>query len=338
MPSHIVTFAHNNRLLTVEIKKYSLSRKVKLKVDYKQQRGILTIPPQLSYKHATTTITSKHLAWLAHHLDAYEPIVLTKLNSFTLLGVPCKITACQGQQADSNGASTLLRKIDPSAQPQTAKPQLTPREINKVVHQLCKKALAQVRVVKAELFSRPDCSDFRSAHGISGPVALRGNNSVDLTQREQSSLPAEIHTQNIEPLYWLELPPQNNYLSTEPNAPLLKLFRQAVKTYAEEVSQHYLHQLHELGHKVKYNKLRVSEPKTRWGSCSSLGNIGLNWRLIFAPREIIDYVIAHELTHLVYFNHSHNFWELLKHSFPEVGAAKKWLKLNGASLHKIVLR
>jgi len=66
--------------------------------------------------------------------------------------------------------------------------------------------------------------------------------------------------------------------------------------------------------------------KTRWGSCSSRGKISLNWRLIFAPLEVIDYVVIHELSHLRHYNHSASFWNLVATQSAGYDRHKKWLR------------
>lgn len=83
---------------------------------------------------------------------------------------------------------------------------------------------------------------------------------------------------------------------------------------------------------LKYNQFRLKEQKTRWGSCSSLGNINLNWRAVMAPESVIDYLVIHELSHLRYLNHSQDFWSFVARYCPEHGAKKKWLRVNGHTL------
>lgn len=83
---------------------------------------------------------------------------------------------------------------------------------------------------------------------------------------------------------------------------------------------------------VNHQKIRISSAKTRWGSCSSTGTISLNWKLIMAPLEIIDYVIVHELVHIIHPNHSHAFWDTVGRFCPEYKAKRKWLKINGDGL------
>ncbi|HOM01731.1 MAG TPA: SprT family zinc-dependent metalloprotease [Acetivibrio sp.] len=79
-------------------------------------------------------------------------------------------------------------------------------------------------------------------------------------------------------------------------------------------------------------KVTVRDQKTRWGSCSIKGNISLNWRLIMAPMEVVDYVIVHELCHMKEMNHSKNYWNLVKSIIPDFDLSRKWLKANGHRL------
>lgn len=81
------------------------------------------------------------------------------------------------------------------------------------------------------------------------------------------------------------------------------------------------------------NKISIKAMHTRWGSCSSDGNLNYNWRLILAPEEILIYVCAHEVSHLVHMNHSQEFWDTVGLLYPNFEAARAWLKKNGASLY-----
>jgi len=80
---------------------------------------------------------------------------------------------------------------------------------------------------------------------------------------------------------------------------------------------------------IKYSKVKISNAKKRWGSCSINGNLNFNWRLIMAPKWVLDYVVAHELSHLEHRNHSRVFWNRVKEIYPRFKEAKKWLKING---------
>ena len=75
-----------------------------------------------------------------------------------------------------------------------------------------------------------------------------------------------------------------------------------------------------------FKKLSLRNQKTRWGSCSASGNISLNYRLMRYRKEIIDYVIIHELCHLKELNHSKNFWELVESLVPDYKSLKRELK------------
>ncbi len=68
---------------------------------------------------------------------------------------------------------------------------------------------------------------------------------------------------------------------------------------------------------------------SNWGSCSAKSNINLSTRLLFAPDSVIDYVIIHELAHLIEMNHSPRFWAIVKKAMPDYQQKEKWLKQNG---------
>lgn len=76
-------------------------------------------------------------------------------------------------------------------------------------------------------------------------------------------------------------------------------------------------------------QVRLKHTHTVWGSCSRKRNINLSSRLLFAPPEVIDYVIIHELAHLVEMNHSKRFWRLVEQAMPDYREKEKWLKENG---------
>lgn len=84
------------------------------------------------------------------------------------------------------------------------------------------------------------------------------------------------------------------------------------------------------------HKVTLKDQKTRWGSCSSLGNINYNWRIIMAPAETLDYLVIHELCHRIHLNHSPAFWQLVQKYSPAYPAHKRWLKENGATLFNIL--
>lgn len=83
---------------------------------------------------------------------------------------------------------------------------------------------------------------------------------------------------------------------------------------------------------VDYGKITVRHQKTRWGSCTSEGNLSFNCMLMKTPKDVIDYVIIHELCHRKEMNHSKNFWAEVERAMPEYEKMRKWLKENGGSL------
>lgn len=83
---------------------------------------------------------------------------------------------------------------------------------------------------------------------------------------------------------------------------------------------------------VKYDNINIIDLKYRWGSCTPKDNIHLNWRLIKAPVSVINYIIVHELTHLLEANHTPEFWNRVAAQLPNYDKAKKWLKENGHEL------
>jgi len=84
--------------------------------------------------------------------------------------------------------------------------------------------------------------------------------------------------------------------------------------------------------------LSLSQARTRWGSCTSSGHIRLNWRLIHLPLPLIDYVIAHELAHLLEMNHSPRFWAVVERIYPGSQAARKALRQHVSSVPEIPIR
>jgi len=95
-----------------------------------------------------------------------------------------------------------------------------------------------------------------------------------------------------------------------------------VECYAESMS-------------VRPNQVRIKSQRTKWGSCSSLGNIALNWRLIMAPMPVLDYVVVHELCHLMHMDHSTRFWQAVESVMPRYKEHRRWLKDHGYMLDLI---
>lgn len=80
---------------------------------------------------------------------------------------------------------------------------------------------------------------------------------------------------------------------------------------------------------VSYKSLTITSAKTRWGSCSGDNAIRYTFRLLYCPKEIIDYVVVHELAHTVHHNHSKQFWQVVEKYIPDWKNRRKWLKSHG---------
>ncbi len=85
-----------------------------------------------------------------------------------------------------------------------------------------------------------------------------------------------------------------------------------------------------IGKSIK--SISVRDTKTRWGSCSRDGDISFSWRLVFAPYTAIDYVVAHEVAHMIHMDHSKDFWALCEKLCLNYKDGKSWMKQNGNSL------
>jgi predicted metal-dependent hydrolase len=108
---------------------------------------------------------------------------------------------------------------------------------------------------------------------------------------------------------------------------LEKWYRVQAKAILEDRTVHYAEKL-----KVKPERIVIKDQKTKWGSCSSKGNINYNYRIVMAPMNIIDYLVVHEMCHLIHMNHSKDFWKLVESILPNSKVYREWLKVNGNSL------
>src|SRR5690242_3803656 len=88
----------------------------------------------------------------------------------------------------------------------------------------------------------------------------------------------------------------------------------------------------ELGLRVR--RVSVRDQSSRWGSCSTTGVLSFSWRLILAPRYVLEYLAAHEVAHLLEMNHSARFWRVVTRLVPDHERAKGWLDAHGADLHR----
>lgn len=78
--------------------------------------------------------------------------------------------------------------------------------------------------------------------------------------------------------------------------------------------------------------IRIADQGSRWGSASRRGTLSFSWRLVLAPRDVLDYVVVHEVTHLLSFDHSPRYWHRVRTLSPHVDAARRWLRDNADAL------
>lgn len=108
---------------------------------------------------------------------------------------------------------------------------------------------------------------------------------------------------------------------------LLSWFKQHAELKLKEKAKRYAKMIG-----VEYSSIGIKTYKSRWGSCSPEGDINFNWKIIMAPNRIVDYVVVHELCHLIHHDHSPKFWREVERTIPNYAECKEWLKQNGAAL------
>lgn len=105
-------------------------------------------------------------------------------------------------------------------------------------------------------------------------------------------------------------------------------YRNAAKDHFTKRVEHYLPLTG-----GSYTRITIRDQKTRWGSRSSSGTLSFNYRLLYAPPKVLDYVVVHELCHITHMNHSKDFWNMVASILPDYKEAKQWLKEHGQELN-----
>ncbi len=115
----------------------------------------------------------------------------------------------------------------------------------------------------------------------------------------------------------------------------LEAFRSWYIARAEEkIPPRARHHARQLG--VEFSEASIVDNRYRWGSCTVKNNLTFNWRLIKAPMSVIDYVVVHELAHLIEPNHTPRFWNIIKAQIANMDKPKQWLKEHGQLLEQTV--
>lgn len=117
-------------------------------------------------------------------------------------------------------------------------------------------------------------------------------------------------------------------LTNTQRAALEKRYITAAKEYFPKRAAHFLPLTG-----GSFSRITIRDQKTRWGSCSSTGTLSFNYRLMFAPPRVLDYVVVHELCHLTQMNHSRAFWDLVASVLPDYRIYRSWLKEHGQELN-----
>ncbi|MBR1931829.1 MAG: M48 family metallopeptidase [Lachnospiraceae bacterium] len=118
--------------------------------------------------------------------------------------------------------------------------------------------------------------------------------------------------------------PKTIYLTREEYS-RLKIYERRYRQQARRVFTNRVAYYHQFtgGH---YTSITIRDQKSRWGSCSSRGTLSFNYRLVFAPPKVLDYVVVHELCHLTHMNHSKDFWDMVERIMPDYQIHKQWLR------------
>ena len=106
-----------------------------------------------------------------------------------------------------------------------------------------------------------------------------------------------------------------------------KMFREQARLVCSRQAAWYAEQMG-----VEYGRIAIKNTKTRWGSCSSLGNLNFHWKLVLMPQALLDYVVVHELAHRKEMNHSARFWAIVEQELPDYQKRRNELKKLGQFL------
>jgi predicted metal-dependent hydrolase len=104
--------------------------------------------------------------------------------------------------------------------------------------------------------------------------------------------------------------------------------------YRSRARQHFIDRADQYASQmgVEYEQIEIRNQRTKWGSCSTSGTLGLNWRLMMASSEVIDYIVVHELAHLRESNHTQAFWDIVAEYIPDYPEHAEWLTENSTQL------
>ena len=169
--------------------------------------------------------------------------------------------------------------------------------------------------MREKLRSLPKAVRFK--HGESIPIFGRNRRIELIYNRDVKKTEIELTTYELKIVTNLK----------NPNSRIVRFLKNLAQIEMEMLSRKKARRIRE-----QLNLVRVRDTKSRWGSCSSDGNINYCWRLIFAPYEAMDYVVAHEVAHLRHMDHSANFWALCRRLSENYLEGSYWMGNHGHEL------
>ena len=177
---------------------------------------------------------------------------------------------------------------------------------------------ARLATLRSALAARP-------ALGAGRTVSFGGiDHAVSVLVRPERARSRVLHADEPEPFLWIELAPADD----RPPAAVLEAWLRAEARAA--VERRVLVRGRDLG--VRIGRLAIRDQRSRWGSASRRGALSFSWRLVLTPPWVLDYVVVHELAHLLDFSHSARFWELVRGLVPQAEAARRWLRSHDTEL------
>jgi len=103
----------------------------------------------------------------------------------------------------------------------------------------------------------------------------------------------------------------------------IKNYRKKARNLLTERTDYYSEK-----YNLPYTNIKITRAKTRWGSCNHKNGLNFNWKILFAPPEVVDYLVVHELSHTIHKNHKKDFWNRVELMHPDYKNSRKWLKDN----------
>ncbi|MDO6802994.1 SprT family zinc-dependent metalloprotease [Wenyingzhuangia sp. 1_MG-2023] len=107
----------------------------------------------------------------------------------------------------------------------------------------------------------------------------------------------------------------------------VKFYKNKLQSKIHPIIEQYKTQLG-----VEPNQIKIMELQNRWASCTSSGNVNFHWKCAMAPIDVLQYIVVHELAHLIHLNHTSEFWNEVDKVLPNYESQMNWLKLNGAGM------